>query len=270
MSNEFQGSFYENLRAVITLVDHLRDSGLQKFIKLPRIAVLGTQSSGKSSVLESIVGLDMLPRGEGVCTRRPLELRMVHTADAQAPSAKFDGNDKVYTNFVEVCQEIVRLTDEVAGRNKAIVDEPIILTVKSSTCPDLTMIDLPGITRIPLAGSDQPEDIEKITKEMAYRYVSDPRTIILCVVPANADISTSEAIQMAKKVDSAGIRTIGVLTKIDIMDRGTSAKNLILGKEVPLRLGYVAVKNRSQQDILDNLTVKEALEKEKAYFADHE
>jgi len=138
------------------------------------------------------------------------------------------------------------LTDEVAGRNKAIVDEPIILTVKSSTCPDLTMIDLPGITRIPLAGSDQPDDIEKITKEMAYRYVSDPRTIILCVVPANADISTSEAIQMAKKVDNAGIRTIGVLTKIDIMDRGTSAKNLILGKEVPLRLGYVAVKNRSQ------------------------
>jgi len=108
------------------------------------------------------------------------------------------------------------------------------------------MIDLPGITRIPLAGSDQPDDIEKITKEMAYRYVSDPRTIILCVVPANADISTSEAIQMAKKVDNAGIRTIGVLTKIDIMDRGTSAKNLILGKEVPLRLGYVAVKNRSQ------------------------
>lgn len=138
------------------------------------------------------------------------------------------------------------MTDEVAGRNKAIVDEPIILTVKSSTCPDLTMIDLPGITRIPLAGSDQPDDIEKITKEMAYRYVSDPRTIILCVVPANADISTSEAIQMAKKVDNAGIRTIGVLTKIDIMDRGTSAKNLILGKEVPLRLGYVAVKNRSQ------------------------
>lgn len=81
MSNEFQGSFYENLRTVITLVDHLRDSGLQKYIKLPRIAVLGTQSSGKSSVLESIVGIELLPRGEGVCTRRPLELRMVHTAD---------------------------------------------------------------------------------------------------------------------------------------------------------------------------------------------
>lgn len=104
---------------------------------------------------------------------------------------------------------------------------------------------MPGITRIPLVGSDQPEDIEKITKEMAYRYVSDPRTIILCVVPANADISTSEAIQMAKKVDNPGVRTLGVLTKIDIMDRGTSAKKLILGQEVPLRLGYVAVKNRS-------------------------
>jgi dynamin 1-like protein len=89
---------------------------------------------------------------------------------------------------------IESLTDSVAGRNKGIVDDPIILTVYSSTCPDLTLIDLPGITRIPLAGSDQPDNIEEITKEMAYRYVSDPRTIILCVVPANADISTSEAI----------------------------------------------------------------------------
>jgi GTP-binding protein EngB required for normal cell division len=207
----------------------LRDSGLQKYIKLPRIAVLGTQSSGKSSVLESIVGIDFLPRGEGVCTRRPLELRLVYTAGSPEPWAKFEGNDKKFTNFLEVRAMIETLTDEVAGRNKGIVDDPIILTVYSNTCPDLTLIDLPGITRIPLSGSDQPDDIEKITKEMAYRYVSDPRTIILVVVPANADISTSEALQMAKKVDTPGLRTLGVITKIDIMDRGTSARKLIMG-----------------------------------------
>jgi dynamin 1-like protein len=84
---------------------------------------------------------------------------------------------------------------------------------------------------------------------MAYRYVSDPRTIILCVIPANADVSTSEALQMAKKVDSSGIRTLGVITKIDIMDRGTNARKLIMGEEVPLRLGYIGVKNRNQLDI---------------------
>lgn len=89
----------------------------------------------------------------------------------------------------------------MAGRNKGIIDDPIVLTIYSNTCPDLTLIDLPGITRIPLANSDQPQDIERITKEMAYRYISDPRTIILCVIPANTDLSTSEGLLMARKVD---------------------------------------------------------------------
>ena len=69
---------FENLRKLINVIDELRDVGLQNYITLPRIAVLGTQSSGKSSLLEAIVGLDFLPRGEGVVTRRPLEMRLVH------------------------------------------------------------------------------------------------------------------------------------------------------------------------------------------------
>mmetsp|Transcript_5292 Transcript_5292/g.3044 ORF Transcript_5292/g.3044 Transcript_5292/m.3044 type:complete len:81 (+) Transcript_5292:494-736(+) len=79
---------------------------------------------------------------------------------------------------------------------------------------------------------------------MAKRYAEDPRTVILCVIPANSDISTSEALQMAMKVDRQGLRTIGVLTKIDIMDKGTNAKKAVLGEEVPLRLGYIGVKLR--------------------------
>lgn len=86
------------------------------------------------------------------------------------------------------------LTDKVAGKGKNIVDKSIVLNVYSHTCPDLTLIDLPGITRIPLAGSDQPNNIEQITRAMANRYVSDPRNIILCVIPANADISTSDGL----------------------------------------------------------------------------
>jgi hypothetical protein len=268
MAEDFSGSFYENLRSIITLVDHLRDAGLQKYIKLPRIATLGTQSSGKSSVLESIVGLNFLPRGEGVVTRRPLELRLVHTYDQSKPWAKFEGSEQKYTNFDEVRRNIDRLTDEIAGRNKEIVDDPIVLTIYSGTCPDLTLIDLPGITRIPIAG--QPKDIERITKEMAYRYVSDPRTIILCVIPGNQDMSVSEALQMAKKVDPQGIRTLGVVTKIDIMDKGTNATKMLQGQEVPLRLGYVGIKNRSQQDIVNNMSVEQALREETEYFATHE
>lgn len=143
--------------------------GLQQYIKLPRICMLGGQSAGKSSVLESIVGLDFLPRGDGVVTRRPLELRLNHIPDETAePWAKFDEvPNKKFTNFKEVKATIDFLTDKICGKSKNIIDNPIILTVYSPTCPDLTLVDLPGITRIPMAGSDQPDNIEQITRAMA-------------------------------------------------------------------------------------------------------
>ena len=97
-----------------------------------------------------------------------------------------------------------------------------------------------------MAGSDQPDNIEQITRAMAHRYVSDSRTIILCVLPANADMTTSDGLQMARELDPKGIRTIGVITKIDIMDKGTNAKRMIEGKDVQLRLGFIGIKNRSQ------------------------
>jgi dynamin 1-like protein len=269
--SEEGGLLYHKLRKLISVVDELRDVGLQQYINLPRIAVLGQQSSGKSSVLESIVGIDFLPRGSGVVTRRPAELRLVHEADENTkPWAEFaELKGQKFTDFDEVRNTIDVLTDKIAGKKKGIVDKPIVVTIHSHTCPDLTVIDLPGITRIPLQGSDQGQDIEKVTKKMALRYVKDPRTIILCVIPANADMTTSDALQMARDLDPKGIRTLGVITKIDIMDKGTNAKQMIMGHEVPLRLGYVGVKNRSQQDINDKMRVKKALAEEKLFFSSH-
>lgn len=116
--------------------------------------MLGGQSAGKSSVLESIVGLDFLPRGDGVVTRRPLELRLNNVRDIE-PWAKFDEvPNKKFTDFAEVKQTIDYLTDKICGKSKNIIDKPIVLTVYSPTCPDLTLVDLPGITRIPMADSD--------------------------------------------------------------------------------------------------------------------
>ena len=80
---------------------------------------------------------------------------------------------------------------------------------------------------------------------MALRYVSDSRTIILSVIPANADMVVNEGLKMARQVDPKGIRTVGVLTKLDIMDRGTNAKRSIMNKEVKMRLGFIGVTNRS-------------------------
>lgn len=100
---------------------------------------------------------------------------------------------------------------------------------------------------MPIPG--QPDNIEQITRSMAERYVTDHRTIILCVVTANADMATQEGLRMARRIDPKGIRTVGVITKIDIMDRGTNAKRMIMNQEIQLRLGFVGVKNRAQEDI---------------------
>ena len=113
------------------------------------------------------------------------------------------------------------------------------------------------------------KNIEEVTKGMCRKYMSDPMTIILCVLPANADMTTSDGLQMAQQLDPQGARTIGVLTKIDIMDHGTNAKNMLEGKDVPLLHGYVGVKNRSKQDIIDQISVDEAKEKERAFFTSH-
>lgn len=104
---------------------------------------------------------------------------------------------------------------------------------------------------------------------MCHRYVNDSRTIILCVLPANADMTTSDGLQMARQCDPKGVRTIGVVTKVDIMDKGTNAKRMIEGKDVQLRLGFIAIKNRSQQDIIDRIPVRKALEQEALYFSTH-
>eukprot|EP01053_Blabericola_migrator_P007503 Blabericola_migrator_1__7502@NODE_382_length_9143_cov_306_926399_g305_i0_p1_GENE_NODE_382_length_9143_cov_306_926399_g305_i0NODE_382_length_9143_cov_306_926399_g305_i0_p1_ORF_typecomplete_len800_score142_39Dynamin_M/PF01031_20/9_4e62Dynamin_M/PF01031_20/9_1e02Dynamin_N/PF00350_23/5_3e48GED/PF02212_18/4_3e03GED/PF02212_18/5_5e20FeoB_N/PF02421_18/37FeoB_N/PF02421_18/0_004MMR_HSR1/PF01926_23/0_00013AIG1/PF04548_16/0_29TetR_C_20/PF17925_1/8_1e03TetR_C_20/PF17925_1/9_6TetR_C_20/PF17925_1/4_3e02_NODE_ len=262
---------YQQLRQLINVVDELRDVGLHQYINLPRICVVGTQSAGKSSVLEGIVGMDFLPRGEGIVTRRPLELRLVHTQNDEPTWATFeaDPSKQKVTDFGAVRDKINKLTDEIAGSNKGIVDNPIVLTVCGKTCPDLTLVDLPGITRVPLKGSDQTDEIEKLTRDMATRYAKDPRTVILAVIPANQDISTSDALQLARKVDPRGLRTLGVITKIDLMDRGTNAVKMIRGEDIPLRLGYVGIKNRSQADIAGGKSIQDALEDEKNYFKSH-
>ena len=116
--------------------------------------MLGTQSAGKSSVLESIIGMDFLPRGDGVVTRRPLEMRLNHLPDAtRKPWCVFEEvPNRKFENFEEGKQCIQHLTDKICGTKKDIVDKPIVVNIYSHTCPDLTLIDLPGITRIPIDG----------------------------------------------------------------------------------------------------------------------
>ncbi len=97
-------------------------------------------------------------------------------------------------------------------------------------------------------------------------YIFQENTIILAVSPANQDLANSDALKLARKADPDGLRTLGVITKLDLMDEGTNAIDIFEGKILPLKKGYIGIVNRSQKDIDDNKTIDQAFEKEKEYF----
>jgi len=239
-------------------------------IKLPQLVVVGAQSSGKSSIIESIVGKDFLPRGSGIVTRRPLILQLQNIPKGKE-WAEFNHLPKQrYEDFSKIQEEIELETARVAGTNKGISSEPIILKIFSSNVIDLTLVDLPGLVKNPVG--DQPKDIELKVKNLILEYVSNPNALILAISPANNDIANSDALSLAREVDPHAQRTIGIITKIDIMDKGTSldAVNILMNKSFPLKLGYIGVICRCQEDIKNKKPFEEAIKYEESYFNSHE
>ncbi|KAE9459956.1 hypothetical protein C3L33_08155, partial [Rhododendron williamsianum] len=197
---------------------------------LPSVAVVGGQSSGKSSVLESIVGRDFLPRGSAM-----------------------------------VRKEIEDETDRLTGKSKQISPVPIHLSIYSPKVVNLTLIDLPGLTKVAVEG--QSENIVQDIENMVRSYIEKPNSIILAISPANQDIATSDAIKIAREVDPTGDRTFGVLTKLDLMDKGTNALDVLEGRSYRLQQPWVGIVNRSQADINKNVDMVIARRKEREYFA---
>ncbi|KAG2065445.1 hypothetical protein BDR04DRAFT_1174606 [Suillus decipiens] len=260
---------------LIKLVNRLQDtfSNLGGELDMPQLVVVGSQSAGKSSVLENIVGRDFLPRGQGIVTRRPLVLQLIHSPspDPAAPSYKEWGQflhiDKRFTDYNEIRKEIEQETFRVAGQNKGISKLPISLKIYSPDVLDLTLVDLPGLTKIPVG--DQPSDIERQIRSLVVEYISKPNSVILAVSAANVDLANSDALKLARSVDPQGRRTIGVLTKLDLMDAGTNALDILTGRIYPLKLGFIGVVNRSQQDINSEKSLPDALDSEAEFFRNH-
>jgi len=170
-------------------------------------------------------------------------------------------------DFAEICKEIEDETDRVCGTNKGVTDQPINLKIYSNTVLNLTLVDLPGLTKI--AVEDQPADIADQIEKMVMNYITPKNAIILAITPANMDLANSDSLIAARKVDPNGDRTIGVITKIDIMDKGTNARDILLNKVYPLKLGYIGVVNRSQSDINEHKTIEETRKKEREFFENH-
>ncbi|GAB5573660.1 dynamin-1-like protein isoform X3 [Prionailurus iriomotensis] len=264
------------MEALIPVINKLQDvfnTVGADIIQLPQIVVVGTQSSGKSSVLESLVGRDLLPRGTGIVTRRPLILQLVHVSpeDKRKTTGEENGveaeewgkflhtKNKLYTDFDEIRQEIENETERISGNNKGVSPEPIHLKIFSPNVVNLTLVDLPGMTKVPVG--DQPKDIELQIRELILRFISNPNSIILAVTAANTDMATSEALKISREVDpdgrkhldrhkaeeilrNKGRRTLAVITKLDLMDAGTDAMDVLMGRVIPVKLGIIGVVNR--------------------------
>ncbi|XP_054271618.1 dynamin isoform X7 [Macrosteles quadrilineatus] len=257
------------MEQLIPIVNKLQDAftqlGVHMQLDLPQIAVVGGQSAGKSSVLENFVGRDFLPRGSGIVTRRPLILQLINSSIEYAEFLHCKG--KKFTDFDDVRKEIEAETDRVTGSNKGISNIPINLRVYSPNVLNLTLVDLPGMTKVPIG--DQPPDIEQQIRSMIMQFVTRANCLILAVTPANTDLANSDALKLAKDVDGPGLRTIGVITKLDLMDEGTDARDILENKLLPLRRGYVGVVNRSQKDIDGRKDIKAALAAERKFFLSH-
>uniref|UniRef100_A0A671PN69 Dynamin-type G domain-containing protein n=1 Tax=Sinocyclocheilus anshuiensis TaxID=1608454 RepID=A0A671PN69_9TELE len=160
--------------------------------------------------------------------------------------------------------------NELAGKGVGICDELITLEIMSPDMCDLTLIDLPGITRVPVNG--QPEGIGKQIKRLIMKYINKRETINLVVVPCNTDIATAEALKLAQEVDPEGKRTLAILTKPDLIDKGTekSVLAIVHNEVVPLRKGYIMVKCRGQQQIDDDIPLEEAAQMERDFFQNHD
>ncbi|CAO1408412.1 unnamed protein product [Diamesa tonsa] len=257
------------MESLIPIVNKLQDAftsmGVHMQLDLPQIAVVGGQSAGKSSVLENFVGKDFLPRGSGIVTRRPLILQLINANTEWAEFLHCKG--KKFVDFAEVRKEIEDETDRVTGSNKGISNIPINLRVFSPNVLNLTLIDLPGLTKVPIG--DQPIDIENQIKGMINLFIKKETCLILAVTPANTDLANSDALKLAKEVDPQGVRTIGVITKLDLMDEGTDARDILENKLLPLRRGYIGVVNRSQKNIEERKDINLAMAAERKFFLSH-
>lgn len=271
--NSLSRQINEDVRPYIDLIDGLRMVGIEKDLSIPCIVAMGDQSSGKSSVLEQLSGVEF-PRGTGLVTRCPTELQMKNTPNDKWKgriSLKWDRDQPEEAGDLkspeEIGDKILELTKLITDGQCDIQSEySILLEISSLDHPDLTIIDLPGIVRNQMPG--QSETVVSDVDKLIQRYLEQDRTVILAVVPMNVDIATVDIIQRAVKVDPEGKRTVGVLTKPDSIGQGEERGRIDVLKNLtmPLKLGYTAVLNRSQAQIDQKISLAAAKICEQEFF----
>ncbi|KAL0251923.1 hypothetical protein GEMRC1_001135 [Eukaryota sp. GEM-RC1] len=264
----FQG-LQTSVRPLLDKIDNARSvlqEGNVTDINLPSIVVIGDQSAGKSSVVEALCELKF-PKASGCCTRLPTIARLYNgTTDEPKLFAYSDKRQRHEVKLKDLDKTLTEMTNEIAGDQKNIVNDPIYVEIHKKGLYDLTLIDLPGLTRNPVR--DQPQEIYEIVTEMYIKYIQAEETIIANVHPATMDIATSDSLRLSRKVDPQGIRTIGIFSQCDLAQRDIAP--LITGESqdaIQLLLGFCAVVNPGENSEIDFATARA---NEERFFKSHQ
>lgn len=270
-------------------IEKIRAHGVGDLISLPAIAVCGDQSAGKSSVLEGITGIPF-PRQEGLCTRFPTEIILRHTecesvsitasirphisrtSEVQQTLSAYRREVKDMSELPGIITDVSRLmnirgySDNESGH--AFAPDALRIEVTGPIGLHLSVVDLPGL--ISVANEEQTEEDVEAVHGMVTAYLQSSRTIILAVLQAGNDMANQPIIKLARNYDKLGQRTVGIITKPDLINQGTEAKLALVAKNqdnIKLKLGFFLLKNPSPAELKEGLSMAERSSLELRFFS---
>ncbi|OJD23312.1 hypothetical protein ACJ73_05336 [Blastomyces percursus] len=269
-------------------IDRIRAKGIGDHISLPQLVVCGAQSAGKSSVLEGITGLPF-PRQDGVCTKFATEIILRHTQNEISITASIIPHNgrtaatadelrnyrRRLSGYVELPETIndaaccMGIRGFVGSGDSAPAFSADVLRIEvvGDVGLHLTVVDLPGLVSVENEEHDA-HDI-KLVEDLVDSYLQSSRTIILAVVQATNDIATQPIIQRARHFDRAGERTVGIITKPDLINKGTEGRIALLTNNLDstrLKHGFFLLKNPSPQQLEEGISLSERKRQEADFF----
>lgn len=221
-----------------------------KIKNLPQIVILGQQNEGKSSLIEGITQVQILPKCEGLCTRKPTYLTLINNAELRIIIG-----DKSYTE-AEAAVEISRLNLNPKVNH-------IDCTILSPYVYNCTIVDTVGLIHV--SEQDNSLDPKKI-KQDTIDYLKEKNNIFVLVSSAPSDLANSQILQLIKKYGRVE-DTLGVMTKIDLIENQNQniINDILTGKTYKLGFGWIPTKLRSDRDLTEGITIEQAIIKEYEY-----
>lgn len=282
--SDYLGESDNNLiknKKLITIANKLNSLYTNDKIKIPQLVVTGSQSSAKSSILCGLMSMNILPTGKNMCTRTPTKLELSYTDNNKTTinigyydnynfilNKKYEYNEITLVEEEIIQEHIENFTIKHAGDMKNISYKEIVIRISSNNVPNLTLIDLPGLVMVACRDQGQPEDIKTQIKDLIKHYITQENTIIMGVFPARCDLEVDSALELIKEYDKNGDRTIGILTKIDLMNENSDIVDYLennISNDLKLKYGYYGVKNKIDKHI----SYKEHYNQEANYFNNH-